>query len=191
MICVQNMTLTIGRRGQPFSPSQIYKDHRVVILNTDISKVFPTSESVNTVLHLVTAMPKPRKAKMRKTSVTIDSGGERPCLSVAGLLGERFDLPRKVLFSIFENGPMPTDDPASSHQGNCRKQIVRQTKRETGNGQFNSSHGIPSSTCSCLLSTVSVSSATLTSKALAVGSSFMEVLMPCYSGCPARSAGPG
>ena len=43
---------------------RIRKDHRVVILDPDISKVFPTSESVNTVLRaLITTMPKPRRAK--------------------------------------------------------------------------------------------------------------------------------
>jgi hypothetical protein len=41
-----------------------YRDRRVVILDPDISRVFPTSESVNTVLRaLITTMPKPRKAK--------------------------------------------------------------------------------------------------------------------------------
>jgi hypothetical protein len=47
-----------------------YKDHRVVILDADVSRVFPTSESVNTVLRaLITTMPKPRKAKAsRKAS---------------------------------------------------------------------------------------------------------------------------
>jgi len=50
---------------------RVRKDHRVVILDPDISKVFPTSESVNTVLRaLITTMPKPRKAKAaRKPSL--------------------------------------------------------------------------------------------------------------------------
>jgi hypothetical protein len=43
---------------------RVSKDHRVVVLDPDISKVFPTSESVNTVLRaLITTMPKPRKSK--------------------------------------------------------------------------------------------------------------------------------
>lgn len=43
---------------------RVYKDRRVVILDPDISKVFPTSESVNTVLRaLITTRPKPRRAK--------------------------------------------------------------------------------------------------------------------------------
>jgi hypothetical protein len=43
---------------------RVYKNRRVVILDPDISKAFPTSESVNTVLRaLITTMPKPRKAK--------------------------------------------------------------------------------------------------------------------------------
>jgi hypothetical protein len=43
---------------------RVRKDPRVVILDPDISKVFPTSESVNTVLRaLITTMPKPGKAK--------------------------------------------------------------------------------------------------------------------------------
>jgi hypothetical protein len=48
---------------------RVYKDHRVVILDPDISGVFPTSESVNTVLRaLITTMPKPRKAKAARRS---------------------------------------------------------------------------------------------------------------------------
>jgi hypothetical protein len=49
---------------------RVCKDHRVVILDPDISKVSPTSESVNTVLRaLITTMPKPRRAKTaRKAS---------------------------------------------------------------------------------------------------------------------------
>ena len=43
---------------------RVYKDHRIVLLDPDISKVFPTSKSVNTVLRaLITTMPKRRKAK--------------------------------------------------------------------------------------------------------------------------------
>jgi len=43
---------------------QVYKDHRVVVLDPDISRVFPTSESVIMVLRaLITTMPKPRKAQ--------------------------------------------------------------------------------------------------------------------------------
>ncbi len=48
---------------------RVYKDHRVVILDPDISKVFPTAKSVNTVLRaLITTMPKPRKAKAARRS---------------------------------------------------------------------------------------------------------------------------
>jgi hypothetical protein len=49
---------------------RIRKDRRVVVLDPDISKVFPSSESVNTVLRaLITTMPKSGKAKTaRKTS---------------------------------------------------------------------------------------------------------------------------
>ncbi len=49
---------------------RIRKDPRVVILDPDISEVFPSSESVNTVLRaLITTMPKPRKTKTaRKAS---------------------------------------------------------------------------------------------------------------------------
>jgi hypothetical protein len=43
---------------------RIYKNRRIVILDPDVSEVFPTAKSVNVVLRaLVTAMPKPRKAK--------------------------------------------------------------------------------------------------------------------------------
>jgi hypothetical protein len=43
---------------------RIRKDPRVVILDPDISEIFPTSESVNTVLRaLITTMPKPRKTR--------------------------------------------------------------------------------------------------------------------------------
>ena len=43
---------------------RIYKDRRVVILDPDISKVFTSSESVNTILRaLITSMPKSAKAK--------------------------------------------------------------------------------------------------------------------------------
>jgi len=43
---------------------RVYRDHRVVILDPDISEVFPTSKSVNTVLRaLITTMPKRRKPK--------------------------------------------------------------------------------------------------------------------------------
>jgi hypothetical protein len=43
---------------------RLYKDHRVVILDPDVSKVFRTSESVNTVLRaLINTMPKLTKTK--------------------------------------------------------------------------------------------------------------------------------
>jgi len=43
---------------------RVYKDRRVVILDPDVSKVFPTSESVNAVLRaLITTMPKRGKAR--------------------------------------------------------------------------------------------------------------------------------
>ncbi|MGH7451864.1 MAG: hypothetical protein ACRENG_10990 [bacterium] len=43
---------------------RIYKDRRVVILDPDISKIFTSSESVNTILRaLITSMPKPAKTK--------------------------------------------------------------------------------------------------------------------------------
>lgn len=43
---------------------RVRKDRRVVVLDPDIAKVFPSSESVNTVLRaLITTMPKPAKAK--------------------------------------------------------------------------------------------------------------------------------
>jgi hypothetical protein len=53
------------RKARPNRFAQrVYKDHRVVILDPDISKVFPTSESVNTVLRaLITTMPKPARTK--------------------------------------------------------------------------------------------------------------------------------
>lgn len=60
------------RKARPNRFAQrVSKDHRVVILDPDISKVFPTSESVNTVLRaLITTMPKPPKAKtVRKPSM--------------------------------------------------------------------------------------------------------------------------
>jgi hypothetical protein len=49
---------------------RIHKDPRVVVLDPDISEVFPTSESVNTVLRaLITTMPKPKRTRtVRKTS---------------------------------------------------------------------------------------------------------------------------
>jgi hypothetical protein len=48
---------------------RVYKDHRIVILDPDISKVFPTSKSVNTVLRaLITTMPKRGKAKAARKS---------------------------------------------------------------------------------------------------------------------------
>jgi hypothetical protein len=48
---------------------RVYKDRRVVILDPDVSKVFPTAKSVNTVLRaLITTMPKPRKAKTARKS---------------------------------------------------------------------------------------------------------------------------
>ncbi len=59
------------RKARPNRFAQrVYKDHRVVILDPDISKVFPTSESVNTVLRaLIATMPKRGKAKTaRKAS---------------------------------------------------------------------------------------------------------------------------
>ena len=50
---------------------RVYKDHRVVILDPDISKVFPTSKSVNTVLRaLITTMPKRRKTKSARKSLS-------------------------------------------------------------------------------------------------------------------------
>jgi len=53
------------RRARPNRfAERIYKDHRVVVLDPDISRVFPTSESVNKVLRaLITTMPQPGKAK--------------------------------------------------------------------------------------------------------------------------------
>ena len=46
---------------------RVYKDHRIVILDPDISKVFPTSKSVNTVLRaLITTMPKRKKARVTR-----------------------------------------------------------------------------------------------------------------------------
>ncbi len=53
------------RKARPNRFAQrVYKDHRVVILDPDISRLFRTSESVNTVLRaLITMMPKPRRAK--------------------------------------------------------------------------------------------------------------------------------
>jgi hypothetical protein len=58
------------RKARPNRFAQrVYKDHRVVVLDPDISRVFPTSESVNTVLRaLITTMPKPRKAKAGRQS---------------------------------------------------------------------------------------------------------------------------
>ncbi len=59
------------RKARPNRFAQrVYKDHRVVILDPDISKVFPTSESVNTVLRaLITTMPRPeRRRAARKSS---------------------------------------------------------------------------------------------------------------------------
>ncbi len=48
---------------------RVYKNHRIVILDPDISKVFPTSKSVNTVLRaLITTMPKRGKAKAARKS---------------------------------------------------------------------------------------------------------------------------
>ncbi|MCU0917207.1 MAG: hypothetical protein MUC88_21980 [Planctomycetes bacterium] len=50
---------------------RVAQDHRVVVLDPDISKVFPTSESVNTVLRaLITAMPKPRRRKATRKSAS-------------------------------------------------------------------------------------------------------------------------
>ena len=43
---------------------RVYKDHHIVILDPDISEVFATSKSVNTVLRaLIATMPKRRKTK--------------------------------------------------------------------------------------------------------------------------------
>ncbi len=48
---------------------RIYKDRCVVILDPDISRIFSTSESVNTVLRaLISTMPKPKKAKSARKS---------------------------------------------------------------------------------------------------------------------------
>jgi hypothetical protein len=48
---------------------RVRKDHRVVILDPDISKIFPTSESVNSVLRaLITTMPKRGRAKPSRKS---------------------------------------------------------------------------------------------------------------------------
>lgn len=54
------------RKARPNRFAQrVSKDHRIVVLDPDISRVFPTSESVNTVLRaLITTMPKPRKEKV-------------------------------------------------------------------------------------------------------------------------------
>ena len=49
---------------------RIYKDRRVVLLDPDISKVFTTAESVNTVLRaLISTMPKTAKAKAARKSL--------------------------------------------------------------------------------------------------------------------------
>jgi len=59
------------RKARPNRFAQrVSKDRRVVILDPDISKVFPTSESVNTVLRaLITTMPRPeRRRATRKSS---------------------------------------------------------------------------------------------------------------------------
>ncbi len=58
------------RKARPNRFAQrVYKDHRVVILDPDISRVFPTSESVNTVLRaLIPTMPKRGKAKTARKS---------------------------------------------------------------------------------------------------------------------------
>jgi hypothetical protein len=48
---------------------RVSKERRVVILDPDISKVFPTSESVNTVLRaLITTMPRPERRKTARKS---------------------------------------------------------------------------------------------------------------------------
>ncbi len=48
---------------------RIHKDHRLVVLDPDNSKDFPTSESVNRVLRaLITTMPKHGKAKPSRKS---------------------------------------------------------------------------------------------------------------------------
>jgi hypothetical protein len=58
------------RKARPNRFAQrVYKDHRIVILDPDISKVFPTSESVNTVLRaLITTMPRRERRAARKSS---------------------------------------------------------------------------------------------------------------------------
>ena len=58
------------RKARPNRFAQrVYQDHRVVILDPDISKVFPTSESVNTVLRaLITTMPKRGRTKLARKS---------------------------------------------------------------------------------------------------------------------------
>jgi len=49
---------------------RIYKDHCVVILDPDISRIFTTSESVNAILRaLITTMPKSVKVKTSRKSV--------------------------------------------------------------------------------------------------------------------------
>jgi hypothetical protein len=49
---------------------RIDKNRRVVILDADISRVFTTTESVNTVLRaLITTMPKPAKEKTLRRSL--------------------------------------------------------------------------------------------------------------------------
>jgi hypothetical protein len=48
---------------------RVSNDRRIVILDPDISRVFPTSESVNTVLRaLITTMPKSPKTKTARKS---------------------------------------------------------------------------------------------------------------------------
>jgi hypothetical protein len=49
---------------------QIDKDRRVVVLDADISRVFTTPESVNTILRaLIMTMPKPAKVKTHRRSI--------------------------------------------------------------------------------------------------------------------------
>jgi hypothetical protein len=58
------------RKARPNRFAQrVSKDHRVVVLDPDISRVFPTSESVNSVLRaLITTMPKRGRAKPARKS---------------------------------------------------------------------------------------------------------------------------
>jgi hypothetical protein len=53
------------RRARPNRfARRVSQDYRVVVLDPDSAKVFPTSESVNRILRgLIAAMPKPRGPK--------------------------------------------------------------------------------------------------------------------------------